>query len=351
MKTISHIILFFFPLIVFGQDYPRIDTVSYGKSISHVNHYFHYDDKNEKLISSYWFNDFGKHYITYSGYEDDRQKVTIYEYNNRNEITNIKGDTFISPKNDSITTLFYKAYEESYKKGKRDNNTYNELYNKYSSMYEVVNPENLEWDLNEKLPGLIIHKNKLGLDSLIELYDDFNKEDRYLDEKVYFFYNSNNKLARKKWVDIKNPNVFEFQAFKPSSTELDDSLRMITGTTREKKYKYYNDSTEIKYYVNGVYTGYEIKKYSNNGLKLEELVFNAKKDTLSYFIKCYNSRKLLQSETRVKHNGYNGFGYAMDLVWGDTKRYAYDPSGRLIRIDGYEGNKHISVDRFEIIEK
>ncbi len=350
MKKISHLILVFFPVILLGQDYPRIDTVAYGKGISHVNHYFHYNDKDEKLISSFWFNDLGKHYITYSGYEDDRQQVTLFEYKNLNDISRIKGDSYTSPKNDSITKMFYKAYEESYKNGKRDNNTYNELYKKYASMYEVVNPEKLEWDLNDKLPGVIIHKNKLGLDSLIELYDDFNEE-RYLDEKVYFFYDSNNKLARKKWVDIKHPNVFEFQAFKPSTSELDDSLRVITGTIREKRYKYYNDSTEIKYYVNGIYTGYEIDKYSNNGLKLEELVFNAKNDTLSYFIKCYSSQKLLQSETRVKHNGYNGFGYSLDLVWGDTKKYKYDSNGRLIRIDGYERDEHISIDRFEIIEK
>ncbi len=351
MKKITYIILLFFPFTLLGQDYPRIDTVNYGKAISHVNHYLRYDDKDEKLIESYWFNNLGKHYRTYYGYEDYSQGMTVFEHNIKNEISCVKYLSYTSPHNDSISKMYYEESYELYKNGKRDNNTYNELQRKYSSMYEVINPENIKWNSKDRLPRIIIYKNQLDQDSLMEIFNDFGDGERYLDERVYFLYNRANELIRKIWSDVKNPNVFEFQAFKQNTTELDDSITILTGTNEEKIYKYFKDSIVIKYYVNGQYTGYEINKSSNNGLKLEELVFNTKNDTLSYFIKNYNSEKLLTSENRVKHNGYNGFGYSMDLERGDIKKYKYDSKNRLIRIDGYEGNKHISVDRFEFLEK
>ncbi len=352
MKKIAYIILLFFPLSLLGQDYPRIDTVNYGKNVNHVNHYLQYDDKKEKLIESYWFNNLGKHHTTYSGYKNYRQYMEYFEYiDNMMYVTNL---SFISPHNDSISQMYddesYRLYK-LYREGKRDNDYDKELEQKYSSMYEVINPENIKWNFKDILPRIIIYKNQLDQDSLMEVFNDFGDGERYLDERVYFFYNKTNELIRKIWSDVKNPNVLEFQAFKQGTTELDDSITILTGTNEEKTYEYFKDSTIIKYYVNGQYTGYGINKFSNNGFILEELVFNAKNDTLSYFIKNYNSDKLLISESRVKHNGHNGFGYSMDLELIDIKKYKYDLSNRLIKIDGYEGDKHISVDKFEIFEK
>ncbi len=351
------IVLFFFSfffILVKGQEYPEyplLDTVDYGMNVSHVMHYFHYDENKENLIETYWFDKKGKHYKTYRGYEDKQQSITLFQYHDKGNVVSVKGQTYESAFNDSISESFSHELMKRYRNGTYTDEVCSKLYKEYNAKYEKVNPEEINWKINDILPDLIYKRNSIGQDSLILEYEELTEGERYLEEKVFFYYNSKNELIGKKWVDIKNPNILEFQAFKPNSTMLEDSIRYYSGTYREKKYKYFKDTIKVEYYVNGKFTGHEIIKFSQNRLIKEDCVFNEKEDTLSFYRSTYNKKNLILTKQRVKHNGYDGFGYSIDLAWGNIKKYKYDNKDRLIQIDGYEDNKHISVDRFKIIEK
>lgn len=350
MKTAIFILLSFLPCFVFGQDYPKIDTLNYGENISHVRYFIQYEGEKEMLLETYWFNELGKHTITYSGYDGYelvKQTKTTFNYDTYNNLSEIESIYYISPKNDSIGKLYSNEAREYFRKY----NTIEKLDDKYRSLYERVNPESVNW--NSDLPvyaKMIFQRNVLGKDSVIEIYNTFGDE-IYLDETVSFFYDSKNDLERKKWMDITYSNILEFQAFKPNSTELADTITNLTGSYREKTFKYFKDSTVIQYFVNGELTGNEIQRMVDNGQLKTELALNVSGDTLSYYKSIFNTNNQLEREERVLHTGYDGFGYGIDLAWGNIKKYKYDNDNRLIQIDTYDNDKHICTERFEIIEK
>jgi len=350
MKTAIYILLSFLPCFVFGQDYPKIDTLNYGENISHVRYFIQYDGEKEMLLETYWFNEIGKHTITYSGYDGFelfKQTKTTFDYDTYGNLSETQSIYYISPKNDSIGKLYSNEAREYFRKY----NSIEKLDEKYRSLHERVNPENVNW--NSDLPiyaKLIFKRNTLGRDSIIEIYNTFGDK-IYLDETVSFFYDSKNNLKRKKWMDITNPNIIEFQAFKPSSTELADTITKLTGSYQEKTFNYFKDSIVIQYFANGELTGSEIQMTVDNGQLKTELTLNANGDTLSYYKSVYDSNNLLKTWQRIKDTGYDGFGYAIDLSLGNIKKYQYDFKNRLLQIDTYENDKHICIERFEINNK
>ena len=82
MKTAIYILLSFLPCFVFGQDYPKIDTLTYSENISHVRYFIQYDGEKEMLLETYWFNEIGKHTITYSGYDG----FELFKQTNKNNL-------------------------------------------------------------------------------------------------------------------------------------------------------------------------------------------------------------------------------------------------------------------------
>ncbi len=350
MKTAIYILLSFLPCFVFGQDYPKIDTLNYGKNVSHVRYFMQYDGEKEMLLETYWLNELGKHTITYSGYdgfEFFNQTKTTFEYDTLGNLSEIKSIGYISPKNDSISKLFAIEAREYFSKY----NSIEKLNEQYLPLYQKVNPESVNW--NSDLPILakkIFKRNVLGKDSVIEIYNTFGDK-IYLDDIVLFFYDSKNNLERKKWIDITYPNIFQFQAFKPGSTELADTITNLTGSFQEKTFKYFKDSIVIQYFVNGELTGNEIQKTVDNGLLKTELTLNTNGDTLSYYKCVYDSNNQLKTRHRIIDTGYDGFGYTIDLAWGNIKKYQYDYKKRLLQIDTYENDKHICIERFEINKK
>ncbi len=350
MRTAICILLSLLPCFVIGQDYPRIDTLNYGKNISHVRFFMQYDGEKEMLLETYWFNEIGKQTITYRGYdgfEIFKQTKTSFDYDTSGNLTEIKSVSYISPKNDSIGKLYSNEAREYSRKYK----SIEKLDEKYRPLYERVNPESVNWNSDLPIDAKIIFKrNSIGKDSVIEIYNTFGGK-IYLDDIVSFFYDSKNNLERKKWIDITYPNILEFQAFKPSSTELADTITILTGSYQEKTFKYFKDSIVIQYFVNGELAGKEIQKTDDNGLFKTELTLNANGDTLSYYEGVYDSNHQLKTRHRIIDTGYDGFGYAKDLAWGNIKKYKYDNKKRLLQIDTYENDKHICIERFEIIKK
>lgn len=340
------------PILGLAQ-YPSIDTLNYGHSVDHVVNYFHYDSEAEKVISKSFFNKKGLLVLTYYGYDDIIQDRSILEYDKNGDLKLTKGERYISPKNDSVSEAYSKERWQLMEKNiDYKSEEWNRLNAKYESLYEVVNPEQISWTPDSKLqPGKIIIRNIAGQDSVVEHYNSFLNKESYLDERIFFYYNELGQLKRKIWIDVPQENVFEFQAFKPNSIEIEDSIKVLTNSYREKVFTYFQDSIKVDYSVNGEFTGHEIRRTKKSGLIKEEIVLSAENDTLSYFLEHYNSDNLRTMRKRVIHKGYNGFGYSLDLAWGDIKIYKYDSKDRLVRIDGYDGDTHIFTQRFEIIEK
>ncbi|MDN5204613.1 hypothetical protein QQ008_24690 [Fulvivirgaceae bacterium BMA10] len=343
----------FIPLLIFqsllislyGQEYPYVDTVNYGNTVSHVYRYFHYDDKPEKLIDSFWFNDEGRHEFTLFGYDYEEQIRTSFEYDHDGALTKVIERSYQSTKNDSLSKIYLEEINQDIEID------WDAIHAKYDSMYEYVNPETVNWQLAKQIPKLIFRRDILSRDSIIEVHRRFHSGESYLAEKVYFLYNEENELIAKKWINIEHPNIIEFNAFKPSVAVFEDSIKLISGSAQAKTYDISKDLIKINYYVNGRFTGYEHQILNIDGLITDEIVFDTKGHTLSHFINTYNDQKLLERRYRKYHSGYNGFSYSLDLLWGNIDKYIYDSLNRLIRIDGFENEKHISTTRFEIFEK
>lgn len=352
MKTIITILISLISILGQAQS-PEIDTLYFGGNVSHVVKYFHYDNDDEKIISKYYFNEKGFHVLTYYGYNDRKQRRTLLEYEKNGLLKLTKGERYISPKNDSIGNALDEEMIQLMKSNiDIESEEWAQFNERYSTSREIVNPEQVKWKSNSELsPEKIVISNITGQDSIVEYYSSLNSNETYLDEKVFHFYNEFGQLKRKLWVDIPHENVFEFQAFKPNSLELADSIKILTNSFREKSFTYFQDSVKIAYSVNGQFTGSEIRRTINDGFIKEEIVFDANNDTLSYFVEHYDTNKRKAMRHRVKHNGYNGFGYSLDLAWGDIKKYKYDWKKRLVRIDGFDKDVHIFTERYEIIEK
>ncbi len=336
-------------MVTFGQRYLRIDTVNYGNNVDHVKRYLKHNNNEQMLLESYWFNDLGKLTIRYDGYEDEAQQKTFFEYDANGYLTTVKETYYISSHNDSIGELYDAEMMEYARKEIRVD--WKKINKKYESLYERVDPEKVDWISSDSIHSSItIIYNQNGKDSLIYLYEKmYNKDISYIDNIGSFSYNKENKLIKERWTDVPQKNVFKFQAFKPSSIEFEDSVKILSGSYTEKTYKYFGDTIKIDYCVNGSLTGYELQIQVDNIIK--ELVYNTDYDTLSYYINTYNSDNLLIIRHRVKHTGYSGFGYGLDYKWSNIEKYQYDSKHRLVQIDGFKDNEHNYTERFEIIEK
>ncbi|MGL1886204.1 MAG: hypothetical protein OCD76_06790 [Reichenbachiella sp.] len=342
------------PTILFAQEYPSIDTVNYGSNVSHVYEYFHYDHAPEQQISSFWFNESGKHQFTLSGYGDKVQTKILYKYDESGILRGVNKLFNQSTFNDSISRAYENEIDYIYKNYDHDpyeDGTMDSLYLKYNSMYEYVNPEKASWQNVKQEPKFIFYRNSLNQDSIILVFSNFSSEESYLYEKVFYYYNDKGELITKKWDNIEHPNIIEFSAFKSGTVDFEDSIKLISGSNEAKTYDWQKKITKMKYYVNGKLTGYEHQILNNDGLVTEELVFNTTGDTLSHFMNTYNDSKLLESRYRKYHSGYNGFGYSLDFLHRDNDKYTYDSLNRLIKIDSYNAKKHISTRRFEIFQE
>ncbi|MCY1634032.1 hypothetical protein [Marinifilum sp. D737] len=357
MKIRLYIILTFLPLLSIGQEYPIVDTLNYGSNVSHVKYYIQNEGEDEVLIKTYWFNELGKHTTTYTGYggfKIYKQSKITYNYSINGNLDNIKHQDYISPQNDSIgnfiTTEIKKVISNgSYKKG---NNVIENILAKYESSYISVVPEDINWHSSENLhPAMIFKRNQLGQDSLILLFDTISKNEMCLDEIVSFIYDDENRLVKKKWINMPIRYGFEFQVFKPSSVNFEDSTLNLNNIYQEKIYKYLEDTIEIKYFEEKHLTGTEIKVLNDKNLVQSELVINARQDTLSHYQYKWNSMNKLESSKRIKHTGYDGFGWALDLTYGNIKKYKYDDKNRLVRIEIFQDDKLVCTERYEIIER
>ncbi len=333
-------------IILNGQEYPRVDTVNYGSNVSHVYCYSNYsDEKPEIRARSFWFDEEGRHDYTLSGYAYEEQTKTSYEYDGNGALIRVIEQSYQSPKNDSLTIAYWEEVNTD------KNRNWDALHAKYDSLYEVVNPEMVNWQLVEKIPKLIFSRDNFGRDSLVEVYRTFHTGEPYLAEKVYFIFNDKNQLIAKKWINIKHPNIIEFNAFKPNTAIFDDSIKLISGSTQAKTYELREDYLRINYYVNGKFTGYEYQYFKVDNLITDELVFNTSGDTLSHFTNDYNENNLLKIRNEKFHSGYNGFDYSLDLAWGNITKYTYDSLKRIIQIDVLQDQQHVSKTRFEIFER
>lgn len=344
-RFISLIIFQSASVLLFGQEYPYIDTVNYGNNVSHVFRYFHYDDKPEKLTASFWFNKEGRHEYSLFGYHYEEQRKTTFEYDHSGTLKKVIEATYQSTRNDSLSKAYYDEINQDIEID------WSSLYTKYDSMYELVNPEAVNWKIVESVPKLVFKRDGKLRDSLVEVYSTFHSGEPYLDDKVFYYFNEEGELIAKKWINVKHPNIIEFSAFKPGTAVFEDSIKLISGSAQAKTYDRSKDLIKIDYYVNGKFTGFEHQILNNEGLISDELVFNTAGDTLSHFINTYTKYGLPESRYRKYHSGYNGFGYSLDLLWGNIEKYQYDTLNRLIRIDGFEDEQHISTTRFEIFEK
>jgi hypothetical protein len=354
MKTRLIILLKMISLSIFAQEYPRIDTLDYGNNVVSVLRSFQYIGKESISSSKFIFNKEGQHVTTLAGYNNRKQTKDIFEYDDNGKLLSFEEVEYISPKNDSIEDALFKELGEFCKKTdfSTESKEWKDYDNRYNTLRENINPEEIDWEIGSNIKrNIIIKRNIAGLDSIVEVYNNQFDNGLLLDEVVYNYYDSQDKLIRKRWVDIPQDNVIKFQAFKSNSYQLADSFRVLSNTWRQKQYQYFHDSIKIEYSVNDVTTGYEIKKLGRNGEILSEIVLNTNNDTLSIYNYTYNSKNLLDSKFQIKHERYNGFGYSMDLAWGNIETYKYDSEDRLIQIDGYDDKKHIYITTFEIEEK
>jgi hypothetical protein len=335
------------PVILLAQEYPSVDTVNYGSDVSRVNQYFHYDDDAEKLINSFWFNNEGKHEFTLFGYGYEKQTKISFEYDNDGVLIKVIKASYQSSKNDSLSKAYYHELNKAFEIDISEDGKWDKMHSKY----DYINPETVNWQPVKQIPKLTFSRDILRRDSIIEVYGTFHSGEPYLAEKVYYHYNKDNELTTKKWINIEHPNIIEFNAFYPGTAVFEDYIKLISGSDQAKTYAISKDFIKKNYYINGKFTGYGHQTLSNNGLVSDELVFDKKGDTLSHIINTYNTNKLLESRNIKHHSGYSGFGYSMDLLWGNSDKYTYDTLNRLIRIDGFEDEKHVSITRFEIFEK
>ncbi len=354
MKSRTTILFLMVFLSIFAQEYPRIDTLYYGNNVVSVLRSFQNIGREEVFLSKYFFNNKGQHITTLTGYNRRKQTKNIFEYDDNGKLLSLKEVEYISPKNDSIEDMLFKELGEFCKQ--KDFSTESEEWNDYDRRYyslrENINPEEIDWELDINIQRfIVIKRNIAGLDSIAEVYSNQFEKVLFLDKIVYCFYDNHNRLIRKRWVEIPQNNVFKFQAFNSNSYQLSDSIRVLSNSSRQKQYQYFQDSIKIEYFVNDITTGYEIKRLDKNGGIISEIILSTNKDTLSFFNYVYNSENLLEVRYQIKHVGENGFGFSMDMEWGSIEKYKYDSEDRLIQVDGYEDEKHIYRTIYKIEEK
>jgi hypothetical protein len=90
-----------------------------------------------------------------------------------------------------------------------------------------------------------------------------------------FFYDSIGNLYKEITKEISNPNVYNYQFFKPNSTEFRDSIIDLNNLIETKVF-YYKDDTirNIQYFLNNSLTGNEIQKLGPNKKIISSQVFN-----------------------------------------------------------------------------
>ena len=332
MKKIL-IILLFIPTLVYSQEYPILDTLNFGKNVKEVLVYRkHASDKKENLIKKYVFNPQKQQRTIYTGYNSSYQYKDEYEYQN---------DKLISYKSYSKCSLV-------------DNIDWLVVEKIDSTMYEKVNPEEIDWEKSANLNKyMTLEYYENGKVSSIKLYEQMSEGESYLDEEIKFIYNSKGQIESKTYSEKGHPNVIKFQAFKPSSLELNDSIKMLSGTMRKKRFYYFNDTTLIKYFVNGIHTGneYQIFNADEETKTKTYTVYNPLNDTLSLSVETFNENQLLISRKNILQKGYNGFGFSLDVAAGDEYFYEYDNLKRIKKVDCYDIGEFYYSDTYIVNKK
>ena len=325
------VILCLYPCLVFSQNDLVFDTLHFGQGVREVELYRKYVSENkDKLVRKYIFNKKGQHILTYNGYDSPWQSKQIFEYN-QNQLISHKTIRSSSFKNNV-----------DWRKHKRIDST----------LYECVDPEKVNWDASTGYDQYITVKyGSHEKVSTYYIYEQSSKKEFYLDEKITLSYQSNGKLEKQTYSQVENANIYKFQAFKSSSAELSDTIKLISNVQSEKLYRYCKDTCLIYYYVNGKQTGLERQIYDPIRRVKKYIVSSSLGDTLSVFTEKYNESKRLIVKKRLLHKGINGFAYYLDLTPGDEFHYYYDELGRLSQINCFDKGKLYYREKFKIIAK
>jgi hypothetical protein len=339
-----------------AQEYYMIDTLYFGSKVKEVRLVNSYISQNLEIQSArFVFNDKGLHVTSYWENCHPYQLKTVYAYSG-NTLSSIKRLKHISPDNETLSTRYSKEMHIAFRKygnnKEKANKALDSLKAKYDALYQYEKPEHINWEKD----AFVESKYDLKYDSYNRLskvysYQQSHQKGMYLDGMVYYRYNQQGQIINEKRKWIKNKNRFSFQAFKPSSADVEDSIKSLDGALMEKRFKYTNDSTIIEYRLNNQTTGYEYQVLNRRTNQKEYRLINSNKDTLSVYQETFNKANQLTKRTRVFDSGYDGFGYAQDLAHGNEMVYHYDSPGRLIKIVTLQNGEPVYVDKYEIDER
>ncbi len=349
MRNILFILLLF-PLNLFSQEYPRIDTLSFGKNVKEALLYQHYCQKADTiLIAKYISDDTGNHIYTYQGYTSPMSERTTFKYEN-GQLTNIIKHRYSSSYNDSIEDEMWNRYFKILSKGENaeTEKKADSLYQAYKLKYILIDPEKVSWESE----GVFKNEIKIEYDSknnpkVYHIYTSTMNGAIRLDMIFEIVYNDNGDIESKEWTDIEHPNTIKLNAFKPNTLELNDSIKVLSGNIRTKKYTYKTNLVLIDYFLNKKKTGMEKQIYNPVKKKNDIIVMNLIGDTLSYRTESFDLNGKINKKESIIETGYDGFGYGSDSVEAERKDYHYDSYGRINQIVDYLNKKEYSVSIYK----
>jgi len=352
MKKVLYLI-YILPILVHAQEFHMIDTLNFGNSVREVSlRNIHVKQNTNELVAVFIFNDQGYHVSSYWNYNHPSQIKSVYEYSGA-KLISTKKLKYISAHNEILSSQYSNEMHIIHRKYRDDEEmkyvAWDSLKAKYELLYKYENPEYIRWEDS----AFVVSKCDLKYNSSNQIskilsYVQLNKNEMYLDEIISFKYNEHGQVIQEQTKELPNENVFKFQAFNPSSTEQEDSIRTLSGNVKEKNYCYLTDTTVIEYLVNNKVTGYEYQLFNKNKSQIKYTLINREQDTLSIYVECFNNQKQKIKRTRIYDEGYSGFGYSLDLVYGNEKEYHYDSLGNLLEIVTLQDRQPVYIDKYEI---
>ena len=205
--------------------------------------------------------------------------------------------------------------------------------------------DNCIWD-STKIAQKVEYEYFNNLISKIKWLNDGDR----LSFDIVFVYNNLGKIENEILTEYSYPDIYEYQAFKPNSSEFLDTIKVIGNSFKKKLYKYFENSLYIDYYVDNKLTGKEYQKFNKLNQLQNRLVSNPKGDTLLNETVVYNSKGNV-IEKLTNEIGYDGYGDSYDYLGYDKIIYIYDSADRLINEKMYSKNELVIIDRYEYHEK
>ncbi|MBP8789993.1 MAG: hypothetical protein KBH01_01025 [Breznakibacter sp.] len=344
MKNVLFILLFV-PLNIFSQDYPRVDTLTFGENVKEAFLYQHYYQGDTTLIEKYIYDYAGNHIYTFQGYNYPMPTRTMFEYE-KGQLTKIIKQKYTSSYNDSLQDEMWNRYFKILSQGenKETERKADSLHQAYKTKYLIIDPEKVNWEQDGVFESEIeIEYDSRNNPKVYRISTSIMNEPPRLDMVFEIDYNDNGSIKSKHWMVIEHPNSIKLNVFKPNTLELNDSIKVLSGEIRTKQYTYNTNLVLIEYFLNQKQTGIENEIYNPTNRMKDIIVMNLTGDTLSYRTESYDlSGKIIKKE-RIIETGYDGFGYGYDFVAEEQKAYHYDLNGRINQIIGYDNKKKYSV--------